>query len=385
MSEQHSSLLGSVLVIGGCGLLGHHIVKKLLEANNTSKIIVLDVATANNRIAGVEYVTGSITSPEDVTNVLNDYTPRVIFHTVSPNPLSEDRKRFDQVNVKGTQNLLDCIRKHSSVKALIYTSSSSVVHNSYTDLVNVTEDLPLFFWPDQKAYYSHTKALAEVAILKANRTNGLLTTVIRPASLFGEGDHLLTGNMIGLGRKNLIIGGGNNVFDFTYAGNNAYAQVLAAETLIKASQSAEPIPEDMRVDGEAFVVTNDEPWKFWGFARALAIGSGFEVDETKTRHLPLALLVALVGFWECIFGLITFGTRQPSVTRRMIVPTTLERTFDISKAKKRLGYKPQVSIQEGINRATKWYVSQQNVDAKKSKFDAGLFHRTRPDQGPSAK
>jgi sterol-4alpha-carboxylate 3-dehydrogenase (decarboxylating) len=87
--------------------------------------------------------------------------------------------------------------------------------------------------------------------------------------------------VVGLGRKNIIIGRGNNYFHFTYVGNNAYAQVLAAEALIKASRSTEPIPEDIRMDGEAFVVTNDDPWKFWGFARALAIASGFEVDETK--------------------------------------------------------------------------------------------------------
>lgn len=49
----------------------------------------------------------------------------------------------------------------------------------------------------------------------------------------------------------------------------------------------------------------------------------------------------------------------------MIIPTTLERTFDISKAKKRLGYKLQVNIQEGINRATAWYIAQGGGEGKK--------------------
>ncbi|KAF2875745.1 hydroxysteroid dehydrogenase [Massariosphaeria phaeospora] len=366
MTSEQRSVLSRALVIGGSGLLGHHIVKKLFEANKTIHIVVLDIATTQNRVDGVTYVIGSITSANDVAEVLKEHAPEVIFHTVSPNPLSENKKRFDDVNIKGTQNLLDCIQTCSAVKALVYTSSSSVIHNSYTDLNKVTEDLPLFFAPQQKAYYSHTKAVAEDLIIKANRTHGLLTTSIRPASLFGEGDRLLTGNMIGLGRKNLVIGGGKNNFDFTYVGNNAYAQVLAAEALIRASNSQDSILHDARVDGEAFVVTNDEPWPFWEFARALALGAGYPVDTSKTRHIPAGLLFVLVGFWEWLFKMVTFGSRQPSVTTRMIVPTTLERTFDITKAKTRLGYRPQVTMQEGIDRATKWYKAQDTSGLKKA-------------------
>lgn len=284
---------------------------------------------------------------------------------MSPNPLSENRELFFKVNIEGTQNLLDSIKSCPSVHALVYTSSSSVVH-SYTDLVNVTEDLPLFHEPEQKAYYSHTKAVAEEMVLAANRSDGLLTTAIRPACMFGDGDRLLTWNMIGTGRKNLIIGSGENIFDFTYVGNNAYAQVLAASALVHASKSEQPIPEDQRVDGEAFVITNDEPWPFWDFARALAVGAGHEIQKENARSLPRTLLLLLVGIWEWIFKITTFGTRQPGVTRRMIIPTTLERTFDISKAKNRLGYKPQVDMREGINRASAWYIAQGGGEGKKT-------------------
>ncbi|KAF2469383.1 sterol-4-alpha-carboxylate 3-dehydrogenase [Lindgomyces ingoldianus] len=364
MADLETPVLGTALVIGGCGLLGHHIVKILIESKVTSKIVVLDVNTAVNLVDGVEYINGSITSSDQVTQVLKQHTPRVVFHTVSPNPLSENRKRFYEVNVGGTQNLLECIKNTTSVKALVYTSSSSVVHNSYTDLIKATEDMPLFFEPAQKVYYSHTKAVAEQMVINSNRQNGLLTTVIRPASLFGEGDHLLTGNMVGLGRKNVIIGSGTNQFDFTYVGNNAYAQMLAAAALVRASTSKEPIPDDERVDGEAFVVTNDEPWPFWEFARALAVAAGYTVDRTKAKMLPKGVLLFFVGLLEWFYKILTLGTRQPAVKTRMILPTTLERTFNIGKAKKRLGYKPQVSIEEGISRTITWYMSQQGVQKK---------------------
>jgi len=358
------STLGTVLVIGGCGLLGHHIVNKVIESGHSSKVVVLDVSTEKNRINEVDYITGSITSKDDLRNVLRQYSPNVVFHTVSPNPLIENRERFYDVNVKGTETLLQAIDEISSVQALVYTSSSSVIHNSYTDLVDVTEDLPLFFEPDQKVYYSHTKAVAEDMILKANGKTGLRTASIRPAALFGEGDEMMWSNLTELGRKNIIIGSGNNLFDFTYVGNNAYAQVLTAEALVQ-SAAGESRPDDLRVDGEAFVITNDEHWKFWEFACVLAQAAGHNVDRSKARYLPKGPLLFLLGFWEYIFRVVTLGTRTPWMNRRKVLPTTLERTFDISKAKKRLGYQPQLSIAEGIKRTATWNPAQASGHSRK--------------------
>lgn len=365
MSTFDDQSLGAALVIGGCGFLGRYIIRKLIEAGNTTKIISLDITNPKDPVDGVVYISGSITSREDVTKVLQEHKPQVVFHTVSPNPLLEDRKLFYNVNVGGTENLLDCIKDCGHVKALVYTSSSSVVHNGVTDLNQVTEDLPLFHEPEQKFYYSHTKAVAEEIILAANGKHGLLTTSIRPASLFGEGDLLLTPNMVEAGRKNIIIGNGKNKFDFTYVGNNAYAQVLAAAALIRAATLNEPIPEDSRVAGEAFVVTNDEPYPFWDFAHNIAIAVGHPVDRSKARYLPTNLLMAGVGLWEGVVKTFTLGSQTPWMTQRKVLPTTLERTFDISKAKKRLGYKPQVNMEEAIERTAQWWKSHQAHNDKK--------------------
>lgn len=367
MATSTDQQLGAVLVIGGCGFLGRHIIQKLIEANNTSKIIVLDITKPKDPVDGVVYVSGSITSPSDITKVLEEHTPQVVFHTVSPNPISENRKLFHDVNIGGTENLLKCIETSGHVKALVYTSSSSVIHSGTTDLNNVIEDLPIFHEPEQKFYYSHTKAVAEEMIIAANGKNGLLTTSIRPASLFGEGDLLLTPNMIEAGRKNLIIGTGKNKFDFTYVGNNAYAQVLAATALMRASTLDEPIPEELRVAGEAFVITNDEPCPFWDFARDIAIAVGHQVDRSKARYLPTNLLMTGVGIWEGVVKTFTFGNQTPWMTQRKILPTTLERTFDISKAKRRLNYKPQVNMEEAIQRTAQWWKSEQAYAEKNAR------------------
>ncbi|KAF1993620.1 NAD(P)-binding protein [Amniculicola lignicola CBS 123094] len=365
MTAEPEPCLGTVVIIGGNGLLGHHIVQKLLEARIASHIVVFDILTSK-RIQGVEYITGNLTSRHDIMNLLIDHRPKVIFHTASPSPLTNNKRLLHDVNVNGTRNLLDCISacSHPSLKALVYTSTTGVAHNGYTDTVHATENSPLCFHPNQKVYYAHTKAVAEDTVLKANRSyNNFLTAAIRPGSLYGEHDHLLTGSMIDLGRKNIIIGHGKNGFDFTYVGNCADAHILAAKSLVRAA-CGEPIAEDRRVDGEAFFVTDDQPLGFWEFSRVVTVAAGFEVDRSNAWYIPKTLIVVVATLLEWIFKLLTFGTRQPTLIRSAVIPTTVERTFDISKAREQLGYTPQVDAQEAIRRTAAWYNLEHPTDTK---------------------
>jgi len=349
--------LGKVLVLGGCGFLGHHIVQKLLEANDVSQVTVFDLRTNSQRQEGAEYIAGSITSRDDVMKVLHEAKPRVIFHTISPQALG-DESLFQGVNVEGTRTLLECARECGFVKALVYTSSSSVVHDNYSDLVGVTEDLPLLFAPKQTVVYSHTKALAEDMVLKANDIDGIRTCAIRPAGLFGEGDPTTTGNMVSSAKKGKNknqIGDNSKLFDWSYVGNNADAQLLAARALLRSHTDAHP--DDRRVDGEAFVITNDEPWPFWDFYRALGAAAGYPVKKEDVRVIPAGLMWIIAAMLEWLYWCFTLGTKQPLLTRKFLRLTSIHRTFDISKAKTRLGYVPRVGMKEGIRRAAQWYVS----------------------------
>jgi sterol-4alpha-carboxylate 3-dehydrogenase (decarboxylating) len=187
-----------VLVLGGCGALGYHIIKQLLDTKKASDVTSLDIRTDVNRVPGAKYIKGSIALEEDVRLVLEIVKPKVIMHTVSPQLMGQKNTHelYENVNVGGTKILLDCIAETDYVKALVYTSSSSVIHNNITDLVEATEDGRLFYWPEQTEFYSHTKAMAEDLIQGANRHNGLLTTRLRGSLLFGEGDTTTTPQMI---------------------------------------------------------------------------------------------------------------------------------------------------------------------------------------------
>ena len=356
--------LDSVLVIGGCGGLGHHIVKQLLENHGNTTVTVFDLRIDYNRTSGAEYIQGNLCRREDVLSALQKARPRVVFHTVSPQNMvnKNSRQILHDVNITGTGLLLDCVKEVQATKALIYTSSSSVVHDNTTDLVEVTEALPLCYEGNgQKEYYTHTKAVAEDLVKKANAQDGLLTATIRANTLFGEGDTTMTPQMVNnarAGRGKFQVGDGTNLFDFTYIGNAAEAHILAAEALLRESAMNQPIPEDTKVNGEAFVITNDDHWPFWDFARAVGARAGHPVKREEVWVIPVSVYYACAVIAEWATWLASLGRKEAYINRRVVKFLTMTRTFNISKAKQRLGYRPQVDMHEGINRAVDFYVAR---------------------------
>jgi sterol-4alpha-carboxylate 3-dehydrogenase (decarboxylating) len=146
--------LDPTLVIGGCGGLGFHVVAQLLHSGEAVDVTVLDIDTERNRVEGAHYVKGSVSSYQDVVAVLADVKPRTIFHVASPHLMHQSAtpKLFEDVNVSGTRNLLDCIYKEGGVKILVYTSSTGIIHNGYTDIINANEEVPIFL--DHPEFYA---------------------------------------------------------------------------------------------------------------------------------------------------------------------------------------------------------------------------------------
>lgn len=361
-------MMDPVLVIGGCGGLGHTIVKQLLEKGDASNVTVFDIEMKRNVLDGARYIKGSIGSKEDIQRALQQVKPRTIFHSASPLLMQQKntQRLYEKINVEGNRYLLDAIQEVQSVRALVYTSSSSVIHNGFSDIIEATEDLPRVFYPEQPEYYSHTKALAEEIVVAANRTNGLLTVILRGTTLFGEGDTMTIPRMVDnakTGRNKVRVGDGKNLFDFTYLGNCAYAHVLAAKALVEIDPAAPPPPADKRVDGEVFVVTNDEHISFWEFVYAVGDAAGYPTKREEIWQVPAALFFAVVVVVEWAVWAISLGRRESSLNRKMVRYLSMTRTFDISKIKTRLGYRPLVGMQEAMKRSVDAYMKEQSAQS----------------------
>jgi sterol-4alpha-carboxylate 3-dehydrogenase (decarboxylating) len=240
-------------------------------------------------------------------------------------------------------------------KAFVYTSSASVIHDSVSDLIEGDETLPLLYLPVQKEVYSHTKALADQLVLDANSTTkgGMMTTSIRPSGIFGENDATAKAMVdnAAAGKLKFQVGNGKNLFDFTYNENVVYAHILAAQALLRSH--VEPPSADMRVAGEGFLITNDEHIPFWEFARAVGEAAGHPTKREDIRVIPkiIGLLMAAIAEW--LVWIASFGRRKSRMNRVAIRYSSMTRTYRIDKAKKVLGYKPRVTLREGIQRSGK--------------------------------
>jgi sterol-4alpha-carboxylate 3-dehydrogenase (decarboxylating) len=358
-----SQKLGPVVVTGGNGFVAYHIIAKILEEEKECSIHSMDIDTSRNRHEGVNYHVCDISSAEAVNRVMDIAKPKTVFHTASPEFSHLPDSMYRSILVDGTRHLLAAAKRLGTVQAFVYTNSSSVIHDNISDLVDATEEFPVLKYPQQKRIYSLCKAEAEEDILAANRSDGnktLLSSSLRPCLAFGEHDTGSLGKMLGNifeGRARYQMGDGNNLFDFMYVGNLADAHLLIARALIQAWGKPVPSPET-RVDGEAFNVTNEDPWPFWDFQRALARAVGKPVKPEEIVVIPRTVGIVLGTLSEWLTWIASRGARTPNMTVEGIRFSTITRTFKIDKIKQRLGYRPQVSMQEAIERGVKWYLEE---------------------------
>jgi sterol-4alpha-carboxylate 3-dehydrogenase (decarboxylating) len=151
--------LGHVAVIGGCGFVGYHIVQLLLERYPASTVSVLDLRITANRVQDprVSYHTADITDLPGLLALFTKLKPAVVIHTAAiiPDPRIPKSVIY-KVNVVGTNNVIEAARG-AGVRALVFTSSSSVVVGESGDAYNADESLPVLVGADQPEYYSRTK------------------------------------------------------------------------------------------------------------------------------------------------------------------------------------------------------------------------------------
>jgi len=163
--------LGNVLVIGGCGFLGHHIVAQIISSWGASRVSVIDVRTDRNRRPEsdkVTYYDGDITQVSSLLDIFTKAKPEIVIHTASPLAVADASQKtkdlYYKVNVEGTKAVIEACQV-KGVKALVYTSSASVVSDNVSDLINVDERWPVVPPQFQTEYYSQTKVMTHTQTL----------------------------------------------------------------------------------------------------------------------------------------------------------------------------------------------------------------------------
>lgn len=254
---------------------------------------------------------------------------------------------FHAVNVTGTANVIAAATE-LGVKKLVYHSSGGVVFDK-RDIKNGDESAPYVRKPWTP--YLVSRVAADKAVLAANGQHGLMTAVIRPCGIFGDGDEERVKSVYltwQRGTTHVQIGDNTNLVDCTYVGNVALALLLAADKL--------PSPD---VAGEAFFVSNDAPLPFWTFMHMVWAKLDEELPEQsrakrgldKKKTVVIPYFVGLALAYAIQFFAWILRRPAPPMTPYTVVYTTASMYWSIDKARNVLGYKPDVSVEEGIARS----------------------------------
>ena len=351
---------GPVVVTGGCGFVGYHIIRALLQDPDCGPIVSINRNPRANRQDRVTYRTGNVTDAKFVRELIHEVQPQVIIHTVSPRPTdySINPNEFRDTNVQGTINLLESAAETPSVKAFVYTSSVNVLAGSPHH--NVTEDGPMWA-PDSKAIpYWRSKAEAERLVLKANSSK-LRTVSLRLCLVLGERDHAMIPPMLDAyyqKKTGVQLGDNKNLLDIVSAENAATAHLLAVKALLHPHTAAS------KVNGEAFNITDGHPLPFWDISRMIWRAAGDTTELKDVKIIPGWLAVVMANAAELSYKIFTLGAKKPELNTHFVDFCTKEYTYNIDKARRVLKYNPVARAEEVLKQAVDWEIQRRASEQK---------------------
>ena len=330
--------LGPALVTGGTGFLGRHLVERLLAQGRAVTVLARRSAQDLEK-RGVRFVAADLADAAAVRSACRG--AETVFHIAARVGVWGRADDFFRANVLGPRAVLAGCRTHG-VRRFVYTSTASVVYNG-RDLSGVDESLPLAV--ACPAAYPLTKAAAEREVLAAN-TPELRTIALRPHLIWGVGDPHLVPRIIERAKAGRlrIVGSGRNRVDLVHVENVVDAQLLAEAALAQYQLIVDKTTRPPDTGGKPYFITNGEPVVLWDWINGLLRALGI---PPVTNHVSLAAATALGVAYETLWRTLPLRG-EPPMTRFIARELASEHWFDISAARRDLGYVPRVSMAEGL-------------------------------------
>lgn len=309
------------LVTGGSGFVGTHLVKKLLELGNNVR--VLDITEPNKSIANnVEFYNVDIREIDDVKKTCKDID--YVFHTVALVPIAKADKIFDEVNAGGTKNIIES-SIHHGVQSIMHLSSTSVYQiPKRGDIMN--EHYPI----KPVGSYGKAKYHSEEICLE-HIEKGAPISIIRPKTILGPnrlGIYSILFDWIMHDNPIFIFGDGNNKYSYISISDLIEAMILSAEKGI----------------GQVFNIATDRYGTYRGDIEDLIEYAG---SKSKTYPINATLCRTLLKILDKL-KLSPLSEWHYSIIDK-------EYVFDISKAKKVLGWTPHDSNQKMFRESYDWF------------------------------
>ncbi|WP_339909117.1 NAD-dependent epimerase/dehydratase family protein [Symmachiella dynata] len=323
-----------MLVTGATGFVGSHVVQRAIEAGYTPRALVRE---SSNRALldewGVEQVVGDFFDHDALKKAVDGVS--VIVHCAAKvgdwGPIDDYRA----VNVRGLEHLLVEAEAAGSLERFIQVSSLGVYEGRDHHGTDESEPATLTGMDG----YTLTKAEAERLVLEHVRDNKLPATVVRPGFIYGPRDQTVLPRLLErlkIGQVKFF-GSGEQLLNNTYVGNLVDAIFLCLEK-----------PETI---GEVFNITDGQLVSKKHYISSVAELAGYPVP---TGSVPLGVARFLTKASERVYRLL--GKKEaPLLSNARFKFLGLNLDFSIEKARRQLGYDPQVTFDEGVRRMMEWY------------------------------
>ena len=326
------------LVTGAAGFLGGTICRKLVERGDKVRAFVLPNDPAMKFVPKeAEIVEGDLTDKASLERffTVDKDTETIVLHIasiVSVNP--EYNQKVMDVNVGGTQNIIDLCLEHPECKKLVYCSSTGAIPEQPKGIK--IKEVKRFDESEVLGCYSQSKALATQEVLDAVRDRGLNACVVHPSGILGPEDFAVgetTGTLIKIINGDMPAGidGSFNLCDVRDLADGTIAAI------------------DKGRRGECYILGNEQV-SFRDFSKMVS-------DEAGCKPVKMFLPIwaaNLMGRAMETMGKIR-GTK-PLMTTFSVYNLARNNAFDSSKAKKELGYHTR-PYRETIHDEVEWLKS----------------------------
>lgn len=337
MQPISGQMFKKILLTGATGFLGSRTLERLVSDPQIEEII----ATGRTLKPGaqvvhdkIRYTLGDLSNPQ-FTETISDGV-EVIVHAAALSSPWGRYAEFEKANVLSQKNLIAAAKKNGA-KRFVYISTPSM-YFEMRERLNVKESDPL---PEKFINaYAETKRKAELLL----EESGIPFVILRPRALIGRGDTVIMPRLIRAFQEGRlkVIGNGRNIADLTSVSNVADAILLS----IRAEQKA--------LNG-TYNISNGEPVVLWEAIAEVLAALGYELPKGK---VPLGIALFAARIMETKAKLT--GMKEPSLTRYGVGTLTQSLTMDITAARERLGYVPNMNTREAIAEFVKWYKENEN-------------------------
>jgi len=325
------------VVTGAAGWLGHNLVRALADQREQVRCLVRDRDDAALvEIAGptVEAVVGDVRDPAVADRLFEGVGKATVFHAASViHPARHTRELFD-VNVGGTQLMLDRARR-AGVSRFLHVSSNSPFGANPTPQDRFTEDSPY----NPYLAYGQSKLEAEQLVQRSHDRGDVPTVILRPPWFYGPHQPPRQTRFFATIRRGRfpMVGDGTQQRSMVYTGNLVDG-LLLAEVAAKAP-------------GRAYWIADAQPYELREIIAGVRAALEAEGLGVSTRHprLPRSVGVVAERVDRVLQGRGVYV--QPAHVLGELKDTI---ACDITRAREELGYEPATALVEGMRASIRW-------------------------------